>query len=110
MNPTEGLRVIYSSGQIILKYYFNPHYNYLEKTCCKFDQSGCVPFVNDRGQVAPLYQGRIFINNYYGEFEVIFTDMSVMDAGMYRCGFRGLPYIYESVEVTVSGEILFFIY
>ncbi|KAK7135839.1 hypothetical protein R3I94_014498 [Phoxinus phoxinus] len=103
MNPAEGLHVIYSSGQVILKYSFNPNYNSLEKACCKFDQSECFPFVNNRGQVAPLYRGRIFINNYYGEFEVIFTDLSVMDAGMYMCVVGWFPDTYERAEVTVSG-------
>ncbi|XDV49055.1 hypothetical protein PO909_018379 [Leuciscus waleckii] len=103
MNPTEGLHVIYSSGQIVLKYSFDRNYNSVEKTCCKFDQSECFPFVSNRGYVAPLYRGRIFINNYNGGFEVKITDLSVMDAGIYICGFRGYPGIYERVEVTVSG-------
>ncbi|XP_067269903.1 uncharacterized protein [Pseudorasbora parva] len=102
MNPTEGLRVFYLSGQIILKYNFNPFYNSLEVACCRFDQSEWFIFVNNRGQVASLYRGRIFINNYYGEFEVIITDLSVMDAGKYSCGVRWLLDTYEVVEVTVS--------
>ncbi|XP_077079495.1 uncharacterized protein LOC143732370 isoform X2 [Siphateles boraxobius] len=103
MNPAEGLHVIYSSGQIILKYSLYPNYNSLVKMCCKFHQSECFPFVNNKGQVSSLYRGRILINNYNGEFEVIFTDPSVMDAGMYGCGFSGYPDTFESVEVTVSG-------
>lgn len=110
MNPTEGLHVIYSSGQITLKYSFNPYYNSFEKVCCKYGQSECLFLVNNRGYVAPLYRGRIVINNYSGGFDVIITDLSVMDAGIYLCGVRVDPDTYkhvERVELTVSGEIFF---
>ncbi|XP_067251075.1 CMRF35-like molecule 1 isoform X2 [Chanodichthys erythropterus] len=101
-NPTEGLHVIYLSGQIILKYSFNSYYNSFEKFCCRFYQWNCFIFVNSRGQVAPLYEGRISISNYNGEFEVRITDLTVIDAGKYRCGVRIYPHTYEDVEVTVS--------
>jgi len=107
MNPAKGLRAIYSSEQIILKYSFDPFFNSYDKVCCKFDQSVCSTFVNNRGQYTPLYRGRIFIINYSGEFEVRITHLSVMDAGMYSCGFTGVSWSFESVEVTFSGEIFF---
>lgn len=87
------------------KYFFNPYFNSFEVVCCKFDQSECFRFVNNRGWVASLYEGRIFSNNYKGEFEVRITDPSVMDAGIYRCGVTIYPDTYESIEVTVSGKI-----
>ncbi|XP_039513747.1 uncharacterized protein LOC120469092 isoform X2 [Pimephales promelas] len=103
MNPAKGLRALYSSEQIILKYSFDPIFNSYEKVCCKFDQSVCSTFVNNRGQLYNhLNLGRIFINNYSGEFEVRITHLSVMDAGMYSCGFRGVSWSFESVEVTFS--------
>ncbi|XP_039513745.1 uncharacterized protein LOC120469090 isoform X2 [Pimephales promelas] len=103
MNPAKGLRALYSSEQIILKYSFDPIFNSYEKVCCKFDQSVCSTFVNNRGQLYNhLYLGRIFINNYSGEFEVRITHLSVMDAGIYSCGFRGVSWSFESVEVTFS--------
>lgn len=109
MNPTEGLHVLYSSGHIILKYSFNPNLTpFFEVACCKFNELECFRFVNNRGQVASLYKGRIFIRNNNGEFQVIITDLSVMDAGTYRCGVRMYPYTYEDVEVTVSGKIFCF--
>ncbi len=105
MNSTEGLQVIYSTDRIILKYFFHPNDYSYEKACCKFDQSKCLPFVNNRGQAATMYQGRIFITNYNGVFEVIIKDLSVMDAGMYGCGFRGFPATYEYDKITFSGKI-----
>lgn len=102
MNPTEGIRVIYSSDRIIFKYFFNPNYNSNEKACCKFDQLKCLDFVTNREQVAAKYRGRIFSTNYNGQFEVIIIDLSVMDAGVYGCGFRGYPDTYEYVEVAAS--------
>ncbi|XP_050972492.1 uncharacterized protein LOC127169290 isoform X4 [Labeo rohita] len=102
IHPTEGLRVFYSSEGIILKYLFLPYYNSYQKCCCKFYQSGCIIFVNDRGQFNSLYRGRIFITNYYGEFEVKITNLNVMDAGRYRCGVVDFPATYQDVEVTVS--------
>ncbi|XP_018963871.1 uncharacterized protein LOC109094612 isoform X2 [Cyprinus carpio] len=108
MNSTAGLRVLYSSQEIILKYLFYPYYNSYEKACCKFDQSECFLFVNNRGQAASLYIGRIFITNYDGEFEVKITGLSIMDAGRYRCGVRGFPNTYQDVQVTVS-ELTYYI-
>lgn len=105
INSTEGLHVLYSSERIILKYFFNPSLQSHEISCCKFSQSLCFFFVNNRRQVASMYRGRIFVTNNNGEFEVIITNLSVMDAGMYRCGFSGFPKTYEYVEVTVSGKI-----
>ncbi|XP_039513750.1 uncharacterized protein LOC120469093 isoform X1 [Pimephales promelas] len=102
MNPAEGLRANYSSEQIILNYSFDPIFNSYGKVCCKFDESVCSTFVNNSGQYTPLYRGRIFINNYNGEFEVRITDLSVMDTGMYSCGFSWFPKTFESVEVTFS--------
>lgn len=103
MNSTAGLRVLYSSQEMILKYLFYPYYNSYEKACCKFDQSECFLFVNNRGQAASLYIGRIFITNYDGEFEVKITGLSIMDAGRYRCGVRDFPNTYQDVQITVSG-------
>lgn len=60
--------------------------------------------MNSRGQVAPLYEGRIYISNYNGEFEVRITDLTVRDAGKYRCGVRVYLSTYDDVEVTVSGK------
>ncbi|XP_059378770.1 uncharacterized protein LOC132114593 isoform X2 [Carassius carassius] len=102
MNSTEGLSVLYSSERIILNYLFNPSHQSLERSCCKVNQSTCYLFVNNKGQFTPMYQGRIFITNNNGEFEVIITDLSVMDAGKYGCGFSGFSYTYQFVEVTVS--------
>lgn len=72
--------------------------------------SKCSGFVTNSGQVDLFFlnhREKIFIKNYNGGFEVIIPDPIVMDAGMYRCGVRRLPYTFEDVEVTVSGEILF---
>ncbi|XP_058641735.1 uncharacterized protein LOC131546275 isoform X2 [Onychostoma macrolepis] len=102
MNSTEGLQVTYSTDRVILKYSFHPDYYSYEKACCKFDQSKCQQFVNNGGQVATMYQGRIFITDYNGVFKVIIIGLSVMDAGVYGCGFRGLPATYEYVKITVS--------
>lgn len=104
-DPTEGLDVLYLSGQINLNYYFHSSYDSFEKVCCKFEQSVCVPFVNSRGQVASLYKGRISISKNYRHFQVRITDLSVMDAGIYGCAVKRYPYSYQVVEVTVSGKI-----
>lgn len=104
MNSTAGLRLLYSSQEIVLKYLFQSYYNRYEKACCKFDQSGCFPFVNNRGQAASLYRGRIFITNSDEEFVVKITNLSIMDAGRYRCGVRGVPATYQDVQVAVSGK------
>ncbi len=103
MNSTAGLRLLYSSQEIILKYLFQSYYNRYEKACCKFYQSECFLFVNNRGQAASLYRRRIFITNSDEEFEVKMTNLSIRDAGRYRCGVIGFPDTYQDVQVTLSG-------
>ncbi|XP_052460275.1 uncharacterized protein LOC128018659 isoform X1 [Carassius gibelio] len=105
MNSTEGLSVLSSSEKIILKYLFNPSHQSQERFCCKLNRSMCYLFVNNKGQFTPMYQGRILITNNIGEFEVIITDLSLMDPGTYGCGFSGFPKTYEFVEVTVSVDL-----
>ncbi|XP_026109034.1 uncharacterized protein LOC113081184 isoform X1 [Carassius auratus] len=102
VNSTAGLHVFYFSQEMILQYLSNSNYNNYEISCCKFYQSECIIFVNNRGNVANLYRGRIFFTNYDGRFEVRMTKLRMMDAGRYRCGVRGIPATYQYVQVNVS--------
>ncbi|XP_043102491.1 uncharacterized protein LOC122350223 isoform X2 [Puntigrus tetrazona] len=62
-------------------------------------------FILHRGQFASQYEGRAFITNYNGGFEVKITNLSITDAGRYRCGVIGIPETYEDVQVTISAPL-----
>lgn len=62
--------------------------------------------MNDRGQFAPEYEGRILVENYNGVFIVKLTNLSITDAGMYRCGVLGFASTYDDFELTTSGKTL----
>lgn len=109
ITPTEGLGGFYSSGRITLRYSFDPLYNGFEIGCCKLDQLDCYIFVNNRGLVNSLYQGRVFSSISNGVLEVIITNLSELDAGTYRCGVVWIINTYQEVHVTVSGKILCFL-
>lgn len=100
--------MLHSPGELILHIYFDYYHDLYEKTCCKFQQSYCVDFVNNRGQVAPGYEGRILTENYIGVFVVRLINPSITDAGKYRCGVSGFPSTYDEFEFTIYGKILFF--
>ncbi|XP_057212441.1 uncharacterized protein LOC130567930 isoform X3 [Triplophysa rosa] len=109
MKPTAGqLFVLHSSRELILRTYFDSYYDLFEKTCCKFQQSYCVDFVNNRGQLAPEYEGRILVENYIGVFIVKLINLSITDAGKYRCGVSGFASTYDDFELTISELQRFF--
>lgn len=108
MKPTEAqLSVLHSSKEIILQIYFDFYHDLYEKTCCKFQQGYCADFVNNRGQVATGYEGRIFTKNYIGVFVVRFINLSKTDAGKYRCGVSGFPSTYDEFELNIYGKTSF---
>lgn len=93
---------------MLLRFVFNPNYNYYEKSCCKFTSYGCSIFVTSNGYVHNAYKGRIETYKYSGAFDVRIWNMHAKDAGTYRCEIHGTQkkYIYQDFQVVVAGKAL----
>ncbi|XP_027023005.1 uncharacterized protein LOC113656141 isoform X2 [Tachysurus fulvidraco] len=106
INPTKGQVHLELTGEMLLRFVFQPNYNYLEKSCCKFTSNGCIIFVTSNGYVHNAYKGRIETFVYSGTFDVRIWNLRAKDTGMYRCEIRGAQkYQYFQVVSESKTEL-----
>ncbi|KAL7884967.1 hypothetical protein AOLI_G00077370 [Acnodon oligacanthus] len=91
------------SGEVTLRFVFDPYFNNHVKSCCKFALFRCLLIVGNNGYADAAYKERIETHEYSGALDVRIRNLQASDAGIYRCEIhRTQNYIfYKDFQVDV---------
>ncbi|XP_017543043.1 uncharacterized protein LOC108414656 [Pygocentrus nattereri] len=91
------------SGEVKIRFMFDPFFNSYEKSCCKSVLFRCLFIVGNNGYADAAYKGRIDTHEYSGALDVRIRNLQASDAGMYRCKIHGIQnyFFYKDFQVDV---------
>ncbi|XP_053280482.1 uncharacterized protein LOC128442192 isoform X2 [Pleuronectes platessa] len=103
LNGQERIKVF---KPILLRFEFPSVYNSSMKSCCRLFVRFCYPLLDSTGYTYELLRGRVTQTEGDGWIEFKISNVTLQDAGYYRCSVLETPYIVyinTFLEVTESS-------